>query len=126
MPATPPVNLKPYFQTYDDVGTTLDWREFFGNDNPVEIDVGCGRGLFVVTAAERHPDRNFLGIELDFHEARRGAARLKRRKLENGRIIGGSVGYAFERLIAPASVAAIHVYFPDPWWKRRHRRRRVF
>lgn len=126
----PRTNLKPYFLAIDDIyeeyDGKLDWPAFFGNDQPVEIDVGCGRGLFVVTAAEAHPERNFLGIEIDFREGRRGAARLQRRELSNARVIGGDTNIAFTKMIEPHSVAAIHVYFPDPWWKRKHRSRRVF
>lgn len=126
----PRTNLKPYFLAIDDIyeeyDGKLDWPAFFGNDHPVEIDVGCGRGLFVVTAAESHPERNFLGIEIDFREGRRGAARLQRRELSNARVIGGDTNIAFTKMIEPHSVAAIHVYFPDPWWKRKHRSRRVF
>ena len=131
MPKSPPPNdLKPYFLVLDDVdsdfGGQLDWPKFFGNDRPVEIDVGCGRGLFVFTASESHPDRNYLGIEIDYKEGRRGARRLQKQQRPNARVLGGDVNVAFSRMIAPHSVDAIHVYFPDPWWKARHRRRRVF
>jgi tRNA (guanine-N7-)-methyltransferase len=123
-------DLKPYFLTIDDIerehGGVLDWPEFFGNDNPVEVDVGCGRGLHLVNAGLAHPDINFLGVEIDYREGRRGARRLKKRELPNARVLGGNVFVALSKLIRPHSVDAIHVYFPDPWWKRRHRRRRVF
>lgn len=126
----PPVDLKPYFMTMDDIdhsyGGTLNWQMFFNNDHPVEIDVGCGRGLFLFHASTTHPEINYLGIELDYKEARRGARRLQKRNLPNVRVLGGDVFYAFKKFIAPHSVDAIHVYFPDPWWKRKHRDRRVF
>ena len=130
MQHVPPTNLKPYFMVLEDIQQdydgALDWPTFFGNNNPVEIDVGCGRGLFLVTAGETHPDVNFLGIEADYREGRRGAKRLQKRGLNNVRVIGGDVAIPFTKMIAPHSVAAIHVYFPDPWWKRKHRSRRVF
>ncbi len=131
VPATsPPVELKPYFQVLADIEQNYDgklnWPVFFGNDKPVEIDVGCGRGLFLFHAGPAKPDTNFLGIELDYKEARRGAMRIKKREMPNVRILGGDVFVAFSKMIAPGSVDAIHVYFPDPWWKRRHRQRRVF
>lgn len=126
----PPVDLKPYFLVLGDIegeyANVLDWPAFFGNDQPVEIDVGCGRGLFLVHAAAAHPEINYLGIELDFKEGRRGARRLQKRQFNNARVLGGDVFYVFRKLIAPHSVDAIHVYFPDPWWKRKHRGRRVF
>lgn len=121
-----PVDLKPWFLTLNDVDETIHWEEFFGNNNPVELDVGCGRGLFTVTASEEQPEINYLGIEIDFREGRRGARRLKKRETPNARILGGDVNIVFNKHIADASVDAIHVYFPDPWWKRKHHHRRLF
>ena len=126
----PPADLSPYFLTIADVerayGGALDWRTFFGNDHPVELDIGCGRGLFLVTAGEVHPSTNFLGIEIDYRHGRHGARRLQRRGLRSVRVLGGDAITALRMLVPPASIAAVHVYFPDPWWKRKHRRRRLF
>lgn len=130
MKQAPPTDLKPYFMVLDDIvedyDGRLDWPVFFRNDNPVEIDVGCGRGLFVFTASAENPSTNYLGIEIDYKEGRRGARRLQKREAENARVLGGDVMVAFTKMIEPHSVDAVHVYFPDPWWKRRHRHRRVF
>ena len=126
MPQIAPPNLSPWFRPLEDLDGPISWSEFFGNESPVEIDVGSGRGLFLVNSAERHPDINYLGIERDFTEARRAAKRLQRRGLPNARILGGDVRSAFGKLISPGTVSALHVYFPDPWWKKKHRRRRVF
>ncbi len=126
MPRIAPPDLSPWFQTLHDIRGMIDWPLFFGNDHPVEIDVGSGRGLFLVTAGEENPHINYLGIELDYREGRRAARRLKKRDLSNVRVIGGDVQTAFIKHVPPASVDAVHVYFPDPWWKRKHRRRRVF
>lgn len=122
----PGEDLRPWFQTVADLPLPFCWQEFFGNDNPVEIDVGCGRGLFTVNASESLPDRNFCGVELDFREGRRGAKRLKKREQPNARVLGGDVHQFFDKYVPAHSASAVHVYFPDPWWKRKHRRRRVF
>jgi tRNA (guanine-N7-)-methyltransferase len=122
----PPVDLLPYFLTFDDLDGPLDWSGFFGSDNPVELDVGCGRGLFLVNASTSRPETNFLGLELDYKEGRRGARRLLKRSLPNARVLGGDARVALSKLILRESVAAVHVYFPDPWWKRKHKRRRLF
>jgi len=128
--AEPPRDLYPWFQVVQDIdreqGGRLDWPVVFGNDRPVEIDIGCGRGLFLFNAATQHPDVNYLGIEIDYKEGRRAARRLMKRRLPNARILGGDVKIPLARMIPAGSVAAIHVYFPDPWWKTRHRKRRVF
>jgi len=121
-----PVDLKPWFMTLEDLEGPIVWSEFFGNDNHVELDVGCGRGLYTVNASQARPDVNFLGIEIDYREGRRGATRLKKRDTPNARILGGDVNIAFDKYIADGSVDAIHVYFPDPWWKKRHHKRRLF
>ena len=126
-PTTPNLrDLFPFFRTVNDVSETLCWQEFFGNDHPVELDIGCGRGLFLFNSSVAHPDTNYLGLELDFKEARRTARRLQRRNLPNSRVIGGDARGFLQMRVQPHSVAAAHVYFPDPWWKQKHRRRRLF
>jgi tRNA (guanine-N7-)-methyltransferase len=122
----PPRDLFPYFQTFDDLPEVLDLAAFFGNDRPVEVDIGCGRGMFLVNSSLARPDTNFLGVELDYTEARRGARRLQKRSLANARVIGGDAQDFLRKRIPPQSVAAVHVYFPDPWWKRKHKKRRLF
>ena len=142
MPLPPPVDLRPWFLTQDDLPAgPLDWPAFWSRppmeasqpnaeperaSAPVELDVGCGRGLFLLNAALSRPERNFLGLELSYKEGRRAARRLQKRNLENARVLGGDARRFLRESIAPASVAAVHVYFPDPWWKRRHKKRRVF
>jgi len=123
---TPREDLRPWFLTLRDLDGPLDWRAFFGSSAPVEIDVGCGRGLFLYNESLAHPDRNYLGIEIDYREGRRTATRLKKRDAKNARVLGGDVREAFAKFVPPKSVAVVHVYCPDPWWKKKHRKRRVF
>jgi tRNA (guanine-N7-)-methyltransferase len=120
-------DLRPWFLTLDDLpAAPLDWRAFFGNAGPVELEVGCGRGLFLVTAATTRPQTNFFGVEYDYKEGRRAARRLQKRALPNVRILGADARIALPRFIPDGSLDALHVYFPDPWWKRRHRKRRIW
>jgi tRNA (guanine-N7-)-methyltransferase len=104
----------------------IDWAEFFGNDNPVELDIGCGRGLYTWKASEANPQINYLGIELDYKTARRAAGKLYKREIPNARIISGDAREILDKLIVNGSVQAAHFYFPDPWWKRKHKSRRLF
>lgn len=118
--------MKPYFQVIEDLGDGLDWPDFIQNDNPVELDIGCGRGLFTFTAACANTDVNYVGFEIDYREGRRAASRIQKREMPNARIIGGDGNILLQKLIKPSSVQAAHVYFPDPWWKKKHQKRRIW
>lgn len=123
---SPREDLRPWFLTLRDLDGPLDWSKFFGGANPVEVDVGSGRGLFLYNESLAHPERNYLGIEIDYKEGRRAATRLKKRNAANARVLGGDVREAFAKFVPPQSIAVVHVYCPDPWWKKKHRKRRVF
>ncbi|MDY0165312.1 MAG: tRNA (guanosine(46)-N7)-methyltransferase TrmB [Thermoguttaceae bacterium] len=97
----------------------------FGRDAPLEVEVGSGKGLFLRTAAVEYPQRCFLGSEVVRKYARFTAAGLAKRELTNAKIVVGDALRLFAEWLPDRSVAAVHVYFPDPWWKKRHRKRRV-
>ena len=92
---------------------------------PLEVEVGSGKGLFLAATAAMQPERDFLGIEIAAKYARFTAARLAGRQLANAKLVHGDAERMFSELLPDASLAAVHVYFPDPWWKMRHRKRRV-
>jgi tRNA (guanine-N7-)-methyltransferase len=126
-PAAAPPDLRPYFLTLNDLPPApLELADLFGNDHPVEVEVGSGRGLFLVNAGTASPGTNFLGIEYEFKEARRGARRLQKRGLGNVRVLGADARVVLRDYLPDDSATAVHVYFPDPWWKRRHKKRRIF
>ena len=104
----------------------FNFEDLFQSAQPLEVEVGTGRGLFLVNAATTFPGTNFLGIECDFKEARRAARRLQKRELDNVRILGADANVALPLYLPDRCARALHVYFPDPWWKRRHKRRRIF
>jgi tRNA (guanine-N7-)-methyltransferase len=104
---------------------TWNAAAIFGRSAPLEVEVGSGKGLFLVRAAKEQPEHNFLGIELAHKYARHIAARLARAGVSNARILSGDALAFFRRLPDDANLAAVHVYFPDPWWKKRHHKRRV-
>jgi tRNA (guanine-N7-)-methyltransferase len=104
----------------------LDWREVFGNDNPVEVEVGFGKGLHLVTAGAANPDINYLGIEIVRKYQLFAATRLARRQLRNVRVACVDARPFLRDWVSDGSVRAVHLYFPDPWWKTRHHKRRVF
>jgi tRNA (guanine-N7-)-methyltransferase len=118
--------LAPYLLEVPAGPGRLDLATVFGNDHPVELEVGFGKGLFLVSAGQARPDTNFLGVEIERKYQLLAATRLARRGLRNVRLACADArSFLGDRL--PAGVLqAIHVYFPDPWWKNRHRKRRVF
>ncbi len=104
----------------------IDWAALFGNDHPLELEVGSGKGLFLANAARANPGRNYLGVEISRKYARLAAERLARQGLNNARVWAGDIRDVIGRRIPDRSLRAVHVYFPDPWWKKRHKKRRVF
>ena len=110
----------------DPRSSILDFRAVFGNDNPVEVEVGFGKGLFLVRAAQASPAVNFLGIEVVRKYQLFTATRLAKRGLANVRLALADARLLLRECVPSASVQAVHVYYPDPWWKKRHLKRRVF
>jgi tRNA (guanine-N7-)-methyltransferase len=104
----------------------FSWPALFGDDRPVELEVGPGKGLFLANAASQRPGHNFLGVELARKYAHAAASRLAKKGLTNARVVAGDARRFLARMVPPASLHALHIYFPDPWWKKRHKKRRVF
>lgn len=94
-------------------------------DAPLEIDLGCGDGGFLLDLAALHPDRNFLGIEKLFGRARKVARQAARRDLRNVRAFQVDSPYAVRYLLPTGGVARLHLLFPDPWPKVKHAKNRL-
>jgi tRNA (guanine-N7-)-methyltransferase len=103
----------------------LDWPAIFGNDHPVELELGAGDGSFLIDMAAARPDRNFIGVERLLGRLRKIDRKARRHGLENVRALRLEARYVLQWMVPPGGLAAIHVCFPDPWPKRRHWRRRL-
>jgi tRNA (guanine-N7-)-methyltransferase len=131
MPRRPPkrpssaLDLSMHLRLLEDCRECLEPRSLFPADHPVELEVGSGKGLFLSAASRARPDVNFLGIEIAAGYARLCAGKLAAAGATNARIIHGDAQRLVRTMLPDASLEAIHVYFPDPWWKARHRKRRV-
>jgi tRNA (guanine-N7-)-methyltransferase len=128
-PRLPPEELAPCLlemPSQAPAAPRLDGRAVFGNDRPVEVEVGFGKGLFLVTAAQACPGVNFLGVEIVRKYQLFTATRLAKRGLRNVRVACADARFFFRDCLPAGSVQAVHVYFPDPWWKKRHHKRRLF
>jgi len=101
------------------------WRDVFGDDRPVEVEIGPGRGDVLLAFAATRRETNYFAIERTPGAAEAILARARAHGLENVRVVAGDARCIIGRLLADASVAAYHVYFPDPWPKTRHRDRRL-
>jgi len=121
----PRLDLSRHLKTIDQLPQPLDPVELFGREAPLEVEIGSGKGLFLASAAAAAPEHNFLGVEVAAKYARFAAARLAKRDLPNAVMLHGDGLGLFRERLADASLAAVHVYFPDPWWKKRHHKRRV-
>jgi tRNA (guanine-N7-)-methyltransferase len=109
----------------DDLCAPLDWRAIFGNDAPVELDLGAGDGGFALAYARLHPEINLLAVERLLGRVRKIEKRAVRLGVSNVRVLRLEFGYFVRYLIPPGSVSIAHIMFPDPWPKRRHWPRRL-
>ena len=103
----------------------LTWPVIFGTDQPVELEIGTGKAAFLLRRARARPDHNFFGIEWASEYYRFAVDRMERWKVANVRLLRID-GAHFVRVVCPReSLAALHVYHPDPWPKRRQQKRRL-
>lgn len=102
------------------------WDRLFDNEKPVEVEIGCGKGRFLINSAMAYPEINYIGIERALRYFRIMKERVVRRELANVRLLRDDAVYFVERFIPDGAVSAYHIYFPDPWPKKRHRKRRLF
>jgi len=97
----------------------------FADPRPLEIEIGCGKGKFLIARAEANPDVNFLGVDLAWKWMKYAVTRSEKRGLTNIRFIKYDARMLVKHGLPDASVSVFHIYFPDPWPKRRHRKRRL-
>lgn len=109
----------------DALSEPWDLPALFGRTAPVEIEIGFGKGRFLLSAAQRWPDTNWLGIEYVGACVQLVAERAAKRDLRNVRLVRGDAAVIVEGAIPPNFIAAYHLYFPDPWPKKRHHKRRL-
>jgi len=122
----PTLDISRYHRTVAQL-LSAPWEpaEIFGRLAPLEFEVGSGKGLFLQTASQATPSHNFLGVEVAAKYARFIAHKLAKRELSNVVAVHGDALQLLREKVPEGSLEAVHVYFPDPWWKARHHKRRV-
>jgi len=103
----------------------LDLAKLFPRAQPLEVELGSGDASFLAEYARRHPEHNFIGVERLLGRMRKLDRKGQRAGLTNLRGVRIECSYFLEYLLPPGSATALHIYFPDPWPKRRHERHRL-
>jgi tRNA (guanine-N7-)-methyltransferase len=118
-------NLSSLIHRLGSIVEPLSLAALFPKDQPLEVELGSGDGSFLAGYARLHPDRNFIGVERLLGRLRKLDRKGLRGGLINLRLVRIEASYFLEYLVPRNSVSVLHVYFPDPWPKRRHRIKRL-
>lgn len=102
-----------------------DWSALFGRQAPILLEIGFGYGAFLLHLARSHPEANIVGVEIASRCLEQTERAVEREKLTNVRLIHATAETMLHHLCAPQSLSAIHINFPDPWFKRAHSHRRL-
>jgi tRNA (guanine-N7-)-methyltransferase len=104
----------------------LSLAALFGNHRPLEVDVGCGKGRFLLERAHAHPDTNLLGIDRMLRRIRKIDNRVRRLGYANVSLLRVEAYYAVAFLMPAEAIQTYYIFFPDPWPKHRHHENRLF
>lgn len=110
----------------DKCSENMDLQSLFRRSGPLHIEVGSGKGTFLLNQAKLYPHVNYLGIEWANKYYRYSVDRMRRWDISNVRILRTDARYFIGRYVADESIGVFHIYFPDPWPKKRHHKRRFF
>ncbi len=119
------LNPDPILLDVADEKGFLSPQEIFARSGPLELEIGSGKGAFLMQMAVAFPDRNFIGIEWANAYARYAADRFRRHGFQNVRMVHGEAIWWIRIHVADNTLDAMHIYFPDPWPKTRHHKRRL-
>jgi tRNA (guanine-N7-)-methyltransferase len=103
----------------------LDLAGLFGNTHPVYLEIGFGNGESLAEMARNHPERNFIGVEVHRPGVGHLLLKLEQYGCSNVRVIRHDAVEVLEHMLGPSSLAGVYLFFPDPWHKKRHHKRRI-
>ena len=110
---------------FESIVEQIALEKIFPKSQPLELELGSGDGSFLAKFAQAHPEHNFIGVERLLGRLRKIDKKGLRAGLANLRLVRIEASYLLEFLLPKTSVVALHVYFPDPWPKRKHRKNRL-
>lgn len=105
--------------------TLLDLQQLFGNEHPIVLEIGSGKGRFLISSAIEQPETNFIGVEKSLHYHRVIRERIRKRTLTNVRLVNHDAFLVLRDMIPDASLREVHIYFPDPWPRKKEQKRRI-
>jgi tRNA (guanine-N7-)-methyltransferase len=126
MSAAPIVLDYNYIIREDQLTEPVDLRTFFERTCPLEVEIGCGKGTFMLHYSRENPDKNFIAIDWAKEYFEFTADRMRRWNISNVKVMRTDARDIVTRKMENSSIHAVHVYFPDPWPKKRHHKRRFF
>ena len=115
----------PNYLRATELATPADWPALYGNDRPLALEIGCGIGDFIVSTAADLPDRNFIAIDFYNKGCYKTCRRIDAAGLTNVRVLREEARQFIVERIAKGSLAAVYINCPDPWPKKKHRKRRL-
>ena len=115
----------PNYLRAGDLAGPADWGTLFGNDQPQALEIGCGIGDFIAKTAADQPDRNFIAIDFYNKGCYKTCRRLDRAGLTNVRVLREEARQFIAERIARGSLSGVYINCPDPWPKKKHRKRRL-
>lgn len=115
----------PYFFSEERIKSVSDWASVFGNEQPLSLEIGCGTGHFILERARANPYRNYLAIDIFNRGCYKTCRKLEDEGIVNVRVVRAEARQFLTHHLAPASLSEIFINCPDPWPKKRHRRRRL-
>lgn len=117
--------VEPIGLDVEKLARPMNFAELFGNSHPVELEIGMGKGTFLTEQAISRKDTNFFGIEYARWFWRYASDRLRRHECMNARTVRAEAGFFLHEFVPDKSIRVLHIYFPDPWPKARHNKRRL-
>ncbi len=115
----------PAYLRAEQLTMPAEWGTIFGNDQPLVLEIGCGIGDFVAQTASEKPETNFIAIDYYNKGCYKTCRRLERHELKNVRVLREEARQFITERLPKASLAAVYINCPDPWPKKRHRKRRL-